>query len=423
MNDSPPRRFIKRFIRVMDAVAWLWLVLSVGSTFTVGHERLDSAGGAATIALVAAFVAWWRGMPRLLHPSPHAQPVEPAGWRGLLILGGLVAITLALIHQSGFFVSLMWMVMGMSFALLKLQLAIPSAAITFGLAGFFSGMFPQSIRGGQDVYQLVTGLLVLALWVAMGVTMHRLISTWYDNTRLIKQLNEAQDDLRRRADTDRENAVLRERTRLARDMHDGLGHALTLIAVKAEAAQRLQQVNPERARAQLEQIKEVARDSMQDLKRSVASLRSPILYQRLLSEALDQYASDLARQAGWQLTLDLATHLPLPADVEETIWRTAQEALTNVLKHAQAAHVVVRLTALSSLVRLSVQDDGIGLPAAPTPEGHYGLRGMHERASALGGGLSIASDHGRGTTVTLELPLRNAATEAEGAGADTLAAV
>src|SRR5262249_39951756 len=159
---------------------------------------------------------------------------------------------------------------------------------------------------------------------------------------------------------------LRERTRLAREIHDGLGHTLTLIAVKAEAVGRLQAVDSERAAQQLASIKELARGGVADLKRSIANLRAPELERRALVDAITDPARDCAEQAGWALDLDLPSDLPpLPAVAEEALWRVAQEGLANVLKHARAGRVVVALTRAGDRLSLSISDDGRGIPARP----------------------------------------------------------
>ncbi|HEY6287451.1 MAG TPA: sensor histidine kinase, partial [Ktedonobacteraceae bacterium] len=212
--------------------------------------------------------------------------------------------------------------------------------------------------------------------------------------------------------------VLRERTRLAREMHDTIGQALVLISVKLEAAQRLRERDPERCDGELESTKEIARETMTVLRASIADLRSPTLEHVHINHALSRTARELAQRTGLSVTYTLQADIdPLPASVEETLWKVSQEAFTNIEKHAHASHVQVRISRQGEKLLMSIHDDGIGLPPALnqpdkdgsfvyiSPGGHYGLRGMLERIEAIGGHLTLHSGKEQGTTIEVELPL------------------
>lgn len=144
-----------------------------------------------------------------------------------------------------------------------------------------------------------------------------------------------------------------------------------------------------------------------------------------LVQAMRDYATEVAATAGWRLTLDLpAEGFPvLRQDVEEAVWQMLHEAITNVLRHASAKHVTIKLTAGAAGLILTIQDDGRGIDAEPTASAHFGLRGLNERAEILGGTLSVPSPSGGGTTLTIALPMGEHAAGRERADAYTLTPV
>lgn len=226
--------------------------------------------------------------------------------------------------------------------------------------------------------------------------------------RLVAELRAAQAELQAARTRDTELAALRERERLARDLHDSLGHALVAISVQLEAIQRLYRVDPPRAHAQIDTLKDATRAAMDELRRSLAGLRAAGLGDRPLADALRSLAVD----TGQQHSLAIACHLDPGADqlapaVAEVLWRVAQEALTNVARHAQARRVDLRLTLTPAAAVLRVQDDGRGRPddlAVGAASGHYGLLGLRERVEGLGGTLTVSATGG--VTVEAALPLR-----------------
>ncbi|HET9920042.1 MAG TPA: sensor histidine kinase, partial [Ktedonobacteraceae bacterium] len=268
---------------------------------------------------------------------------------------------------------------------------------------------------------------VLTLFSITGFTMlfQRLMGERFERNRLMEQLaqrnselEEAQRQLAQSAAQEQELAVLRERTRLAREMHDTIGHALVLISVKLEAAQRLRERDPERCDRELESTRQIARETMTALRASIANLRSPVLEHEQISHALSRSARELAQRTGLHVTYTLQADIDLlPEAIQETLWKVSQEAFTNIEKHAHASHVQVHISRQNEKLLLYIHDDGIGLPPAlyhPQKEGsvvyngsngHYGLHGMLERVEATGGHLTLHSGKEQGTTIEIELPL------------------
>ncbi len=198
-------------------------------------------------------------------------------------------------------------------------------------------------------------------------------------------------------------ATVAERNRLAREIHDNLGHYLTIITVQLEAARATLDVDMTLARRSIETAEKLAREGLSEIRGSVAALRALPTENRSLPEAL----ADLVREsqaAGMTTTLLVSGTLPpLSSAVKLALYRIAQEGLTNVRKYAHATHVVLTLDGTENhAVRLRVQDDGAGTRSIADG---FGLLGARERVKAQGGQLRTVSSPGAGFLLEAELPL------------------
>jgi len=194
-----------------------------------------------------------------------------------------------------------------------------------------------------------------------------------------------------------------ERRRLRRDLHDGLGPVLASLTLTIDAIGKLMSVDQAAAAGLLQELKEQSQTAVQDIRRLVYDLRPPALDDLGLSAALRESATRY-RQIGVQFTVNTPMQMPpLPAAVEVAAYRIAQEAMTNVVRHAQARTCQVILALEQNALSVTVQDDGRGLSADLQPT--LGLRSMRERAEELGGRFTIESHNGGGTIVKAELPL------------------
>jgi two-component system sensor histidine kinase UhpB len=190
-----------------------------------------------------------------------------------------------------------------------------------------------------------------------------------------------------------------ERRRIARELHDEVGQTLTGAMLQVEA---LAAVIPDELRPQLEELRETARHGTQEVRRIARRLRPEALDELGLQSALAALATAFAEQAKIPIERRLQAGLELSKEEELVVYRVAQEALTNVVRHAGAAHVTLDLRADAGGVVLAVRDDGRGLATGEGPTN--GIRGMRERAMLIGANLSIESAAGRGTEVRLALP-------------------
>ena len=196
-----------------------------------------------------------------------------------------------------------------------------------------------------------------------------------------------------------ELATMRERTRVARDIHDGLGHHLTVVGMQVQAARAVLATDPDRAEGLLGHADDQTRQALKSVRESVAALREP-RPPVPLPDQLRTLATESAT-AGLPTTVDVdGVERWLPDDVQVALHRAAQESLTNVRKHASAQAAKVTLAYLKDSVSLQIQDDGRGLG----PGDGFGLVGIRERVESLGGSLTIASSPGAGVCVRVEVP-------------------
>lgn len=203
-------------------------------------------------------------------------------------------------------------------------------------------------------------------------------------------------------------AAYEERNRLAREIHDTLAQGLAAIALNLEAADALLEGDPDGARQKVHRALDLARLNLTEARRSVLDLRAAPLEGRSLARALADLAADLSREHGLPITFTTGPGAEgLPARVEVGLYRIAQEALNNAMRHAQASRVSVHLARRGAEIQLTIADDGRGFDPAqvqPGAEGGFGLVGLRERARLLNGTLSITSVPGGGTQLTVKAP-------------------
>ncbi|MBN1246659.1 MAG: sensor histidine kinase [Anaerolineae bacterium] len=212
--------------------------------------------------------------------------------------------------------------------------------------------------------------------------------------------------LRRQAE---QAAVLQERSRLARDLHDSVTQSLYSVTLLAEATRRLANSGDlDQARVVATRLGEIGQQALKEMRLLVYQLRPSVLRRVGLVRALSQRLETVERRAGVEASLTVDGDLALPATLEEQLYYLAQEALNNALKHAAATSVNVRIVVAGSSLRLEIVDDGKGFSVdRVTAEGSFGLSSMEERAERLGGELVIDSTPGSGTRVivTLDQPV------------------
>jgi signal transduction histidine kinase len=213
-----------------------------------------------------------------------------------------------------------------------------------------------------------------------------------------EQLEAANRQLRRYALRIEDVATLQERNRIAREIHDSLGHSLTAFNLHVEAALRLFNSDPDEAKELLVEAKQLGSNALQSVRESVGTLRSQPLQGKSLEAAIGQLTEDFARSTGIVPDVSIQTH-PIPEDQAVAFYRIIQEALTNISKYAQATMVSIEITQN----QLAITDDGRGFDPSQTTSG-FGLQGMQERTSAIGGKFKLVSAIGRGCTIRVTVP-------------------
>jgi len=203
----------------------------------------------------------------------------------------------------------------------------------------------------------------------------------------------------------RELSIASERNRLALDLHDAVSQKLFGLVLSAEAAAALLDRDPAAARRQVTKLGALAQEALDELRALVFELRPPELERDGLASALRKHVELLRRLGPQELELVLGAQLPAHAARDREVFRIAQEALQNALKHARASRITVRLGSEGDRLLLQVEDDGVGFDpeARELRSRRLGLTSMEERAHRLGGALEIATAPGAGTAVRLEI--------------------
>ena len=196
-------------------------------------------------------------------------------------------------------------------------------------------------------------------------------------------------------------AVAAERSRLARDLHDSVTQTLFSASLIAEVLPKLTQRNPDEAVRRLEELRQLTRGALAEMRTLLLELRPSRLTEVGLGDLLRQLTEAINGRARVPIDLAVEGLCDLPPDVQVSLYRTAQEALNNVAKHAQAGRVTVSLRCQSKAVKLSIKDDGRGFKPENVAPGSLGLTIMRERAEAIGADLRIQSKIGRGTQVSV----------------------
>lgn len=242
---------------------------------------------------------------------------------------------------------------------------------------------------------LLMGLALLFIFLLVNA----LLSERYSR----EQMAIANQQLRQYALRVETLAMEQERNRIARDIHDSLGHSLSALNLQLEGALKLWQINPGQAQTFLREAKQMGSLALQEVRQSVSAMRADPLQGQGLEAAIALLVQDFQRSTG--ILPDCHFYLPRPLSREFniTVYRIVQEALTNISKHAQATQVNINIQMLDSGLQLVIQDNGQGFEWQQNQTG-FGLQGMRERVLALGGQLAIASTAGQGCQITVDFP-------------------
>ncbi|MBW4676647.1 MAG: sensor histidine kinase [Desmonostoc geniculatum HA4340-LM1] len=214
----------------------------------------------------------------------------------------------------------------------------------------------------------------------------------------------ANEKLRQYAMRIENQATLEERNRIAREIHDSLGHSLTALNLQLETALKLWPSNPMKAETFLATAKELGSKALKDVRQSVSAMRSNPLQEQSLERAIAGLAEDFHRSNGILPIYQINVEYSLPPEINTAIYRITQESLTNISKYASATEVKIELTTIRSNLRLIIQDNGRGFDIRQNTTG-FGLQSMRDRTLALGGEFNINSTPGSGCKIIVNIPL------------------
>ncbi len=383
---------------------WLWGLLSLGILFDLlGLSLWDAepVWGRREFTLIG-LVAYQTTLYIVTLVFPYRWPL-PWWWLTGYFVSAL-GVWVVEWQLAEVFVYLHLVYYGQMFILLPPRVSIPVSAL------ISCWMLGRSVD--WDLSRLSLSVIgePLVHWITVATpslyAKHVSVAS-HERARLIADLHAMQTALEAARQQEAELAVLRERERLARDLHDSLGHALVALSVQLEAIQRLYPVDPKRASDLVDDTKSLARESMGELRRALDGLRASGLGDRSFEQGVLSLCQEVRQRAGVSIACQVDEGLAgLSAEVAEALWRVVQEGLTNIEQHANANAVRIELHRLSDTLSLRIIDDGDGFsPETMHRAGHYGLQGMRERLEGLGGTLTLSPVHPCGTMVEASLPI------------------
>ncbi len=300
---------------------------------------------------------------------------------------------------------LLFILASQAFLMLRL---LNAALVTAALTG---GWFALFWLRGYSLPEALESAPSIGIGLVFTITLSLTLARFSEQTRraeaLAERLRVANAELEIARERERNLAAVEERLRLARDIHDGLGHHLTALHIQLQAAERLLDRDPARVAPTIALCREQAHAALSEVRRSVASMRQSPLDGRSLDAALHALVRDFNQSGAPEAHCDIHGDIsPLAPAAATTIYRAAQEGLTNARKYAAARQVTIRVTFTPDTVQLSVEDDGIGERA--TPGDGFGLAGLRERAEQLGGAFTAGPRPEGGFRLAITLPVATA---------------
>jgi signal transduction histidine kinase len=285
-----------------------------------------------------------------------------------------------------------WAIAGLSFLLFLIH-----------KVQYMQGMMPMLDGHGQHQFWMQQLSEMMLFSVSLFFIL-RFVSTWLSERYMREQLVNAHGQLQQYALQVEDLATVQERNRIARDIHDSLGHALTALNVQLQTVLKLWDVDPNSAKSFLTKAQRLGELAIREVRQSVRTLRIEGRQEEPLETAIASLAEDFRQSTGIPVSAKIHLQTVLSQQIIKALHRIVQEALTNICKHAQATTVEIQLRTTSTHVCLSVKDNGQGFLTDFIPKG-FGLQGMQERVAALEGNFSIYSEPQNGCQIVVDLPI------------------
>jgi signal transduction histidine kinase len=280
---------------------------------------------------------------------------------------------------------------------------------------FFSTLEPRD----ASTFALMYGVVYLFVG-SYALALKQAGAARRESQALLAELQTAHRQLQAYAAQAEQMAATEERNRLGRELHDSVTQTVFSLALTARAARLLLTRDPSRAAEQLDRVHELAQNAVSESRSLISHLRPRSMAEHGLFDALRQYIAERQERDGLTVTFNTVGERSLPADAEEALYRIVQEALSNIVKHAQTDRAEVTLRLESDRVLLQVEDHGVGFDPnrvdMDSQVGHLGLTSMSERTKLLGGSFDITSQPQGGTCVSVVIPLTEDDVEERRAG-------
>lgn len=235
----------------------------------------------------------------------------------------------------------------------------------------------------------------------LGEQLNRIGKKWEEQVSSLQRLSNNNAQLAEKA---RYSAIMEERQRLARDLHDAVSQQLFAISMTATAVGRIIDRDVEKATRQIHLIEEMASVAQSEMRALLLHLRPVHLEGKRLAQGLRDLIAELQAKVQVEIALEMDEDLQLQKGIEDHLFRIVQEALSNALRHSRATRLEIRLLVASDSVRLLVRDNGVGFVLDEVKHASYGLVSIRERVNELGGSLNIVTAPDRGTRMEIRIP-------------------
>lgn len=284
---------------------------------------------------------------------------------------------------------------------LEAVMILPTRVAMAWIFGFYllDSLIALWSRGTEGIIGVLFYAAAFSLTAIFGYALRQAEIARRRNQDLLEELKTTQRQLR-------DLAVTEERTRMARELHDSLGHRLTVSIVQLEGAQRLIPIDPDRAARMIGTMRVEMKEALTELRRTVSALRVPIVDDPRLEGALSDLSQTFQQNTGIATHFTASPGFPeLPKTFRLALYRAAQEGLTNIQRHAMARNAWLKLNADDQEITLVIEDDGKGIDDQREDRAGSGLLGLRERATHLGGEVRLAERLGSGTQLNFIVPL------------------
>ncbi len=269
-------------------------------------------------------------------------------------------------------------------------------------ARYAQRILPESPEQQLDFFMhLMAQTLVFGLGIFFVL---QLVNKLLVERQIKQQLALAHEQLQEYSQKIEDLAAVQERNRIARDIHDSLGHALTSLNIQLQTAVKLWQKSPKQAYTFLAQAQKLGTIAMKEVRQSVGTLRADQVDAQPLELKIRALIDNFRSGTGLTIRSKIAHCPQLSSQIDKTIYRIMQEALTNIAKYAEATEIEIELNVTAAKVYLTVQDNGKGFKLNQNKTG-FGLQGMQERVNAVKGYLQIQTSPGSGCRIVVEIPL------------------